>query len=141
MRKITFFTALFLLLGMGACSTDADSDNSTPEANQIVGEWVLQSYLYNGKEFVPEECEAQLSVVFLDTGTATYTKYYEMEAEECVPFTYDEEWEYMGNNIYKFTEEDDEFYTVQMTLSNNNDILTVTDEDEEGTYRAVYKRV
>lgn len=100
------------------------------------------NYLYKGEEYTPEECEARADIEYFSNGTWTMTEFYEiLGEEECIPYTSNANWEYLGNNFYRFTEEDDESYIGEITFSSNNSIFTIESEDEDGSYRAVYKRI
>ena len=141
MKALKLLLTLFLFIGLASCSDDDDSKNSS-EGDRIVGEWRMQSSSYDGEEYIPNECEAQSSIKFFSNGTVTFKEYWEeWETEECISETGSEEWEYIGNNIYKITDEDDDVNTFEIKFSNNNKTFTVTEEDEDGVYTVVYNKV
>lgn len=143
MKTIKLYLALFLIIGITSCgSDDDDSGSNSPEADRIVGEWIMERSTFNGEVYTPDECEAQSTLEFFANGTVTYVEFWEdWETEECISESDSEEWEYRGNNVYRFTGDDDEPYDVLINFSNNNNTFTVTEEDEDGTYTAVYNRV
>jgi hypothetical protein len=142
MRTIRFLFSLFLFAGLVSCSDDDDNGgtNST-EANRIVGKWEMQSSSLNGEVIEMGECE-ELILEFTTNGKVEYTETYEdWETEDCITDTFTEDWEYVGSDRYKFTDEDDFSYIVKVTFTNNNTTFTVTEEDEDGIYSVIFKKI
>src|SRR5690606_5173627 len=87
------------------------------------------------------ECELQSRLSFSANGSITVTDHYEdFDTEECVSEVYTQNWVYRGNNVYRITE-NGESHDVTIIFSNNNNTFTISFQDEDGAYTAVYVRV
>ncbi len=142
MKTLKLLLALFMLVGLGACSDDDDGGNGTAEANRIVGEWKMQSMSIDGEAVPISDCEAQSRVLFKTNGTLTSTDFFEeLDSEECISEVTNESWQYRGNNVYRFSDGTDT-YDVEVLFSNNNNRFSITEIDDDfGTFTVVWVRV
>ena len=138
MKTIKLLFVFCLFAGVASCSDD-EINNGSADGNRVVGEWKLNQSLLNGEEVEIGECENQSRIEFFANGTVTTTQYY-FDEEGCVSDVYTEDWEYLGNNVYRFTDEEGS-YNATLIFSNNNNSFTITEEDEEGTYSSTFVRV
>ena len=139
MKTCNLLLALFLLVGLGSCGSD-DDGNESAETNRIVGEWKIQSLTIDGESVLITDCEAQSGISFNANGSFTSTDFFEDETEECISEDSNGNWEYRGNNVYRFTEAS-ETYDIPIMFSDNNNRFTITEEDESGTYSLIYVKV
>lgn len=141
MKALKLILGLFLLIGLVSCSDD-DDGGSNGANDRIVGEWRIDKVIMNGVEIELGECGGQSGIVFLANGNAIATDFYEdFDTGDCISDVYNEKWQYSGNNVYKFTDEDGEVYDVTITFSNNNNTFTITEEDDVDSYSIRYVRV
>ncbi len=139
MKAIKLLLTLFVLIGLASCSDD--DEPSSPDTDRIVGEWRIQSLTYDGEEVEFSSCQLQSSIKFFANGNVTTTDFYEDIDDECISDIYSEKWTNRGNNVYRITDEDGITYDVTILFSNNNNVFTITEEDEDGTYVISYRRI
>lgn len=140
MKNLKIVLVVFIMAGMVSCSND-DEGNDPVTADPIVGKWKLQQQFMDSEEIELTDCEKQTTVEFMSNGNITSTDFYEdFETEECVSEITAQKWENRGNNVYRITEGNIS-QDVNMTLSNNNNTLTISAEDEEGSYSMRFIRV
>lgn len=140
MKSIKILFAFLLFAGVASCGSDDDA-NGPAEDDRIVGEWKLQSLTVDGEEWELTDCDLQSRLQFSSNGDILNTNFFEdLDSDECVSEVTNEEWEYLGNNVYRITDEEG---TTDVTLvfSNNDNAFTITEENEDGTYIATYVRV
>ncbi|WP_189604701.1 lipocalin family protein [Salinimicrobium marinum] len=106
-----------------------------------MGKWQYESTTFNGSLYTPDDCEAQSTIEFFSNGKLTYIDYYIDSEENCVFEAEQETWNYLADDIYSFTVEDGDSYSVPITISEDNSSFTVMDKDEDGEYETVYVRI
>lgn len=140
MKNLKILLVFFVLAGIASCSND-DDVNEPMTADPIVGKWKLQQQFMDGEEFELNECEKQTTVEFMSNGNITSTDFYEdFETEECISEISAQKWENRGNNLYRITEGNIS-QDVTITLSNNNNTLTMSAEDDDGSYSLGFVRM
>src|SRR5690606_1596643 len=140
MKNLRFLFVFFVLAGMASCSNDDDGNDPITD-DRIVGKWRLQQQFMDGEEWDLTECEKQTTVEFMANGNITSTDFFEdFDTEECVSEISAQKWENRGNNVYRITEGNIS-YDVTIMVSNNNNTLTISAEDDDGSYSMRFVRV
>ena len=140
MKNLKILLVFFVLAGIASCSND-DDGNEPITADPIVGKWKLQQQFMDGEEFELTECEKRTTVEFISNGNINSTDFSEdFETEECVSEISAQKWENRGNNVYRITEGNIS-YDVTIMVSNNSNTLTISSEDDDGSYSMRFVRV
>lgn len=126
MKKILILTiAIFSLI---SCSSE--EGDGTNSSDPIIGTW--SAFSINGTEL--SACLKKSTLIFSENGNLSISSYYVNSNGDCLSENSSGTWTNKGNNIYSVTLENDGPSQSKVTFSDNNNTMTVADEN------TVYKR-
>lgn len=142
MKKYLFLLSALFMIALSSTSCNRDEDNSTvpAEETRIIGKWEVEEININGESQNLNTCTTRSTVEFFPDGTVHFT--FLSGTGDCTVETSVEEWEYLGNNTFKFTEvEDGEEYEAQIGFSNSNNYISIIEENTDGLIIINYRRI
>lgn len=139
MKNLKIIFVFLVFAGVASCS--GDDDVNSERIDPIIGKWKMQSTTLDGIEIEIPECQARSTMEFFANGNVTSTNFYEdYETEECISESATEKWENRGNNVYRMTE-GSQFTEIRVIFSNNNNVFTISEESENGSFSMTFARV
>ncbi|WP_282148600.1 lipocalin family protein [Algibacter lectus] len=131
MKKLILLLSV-ITLTFSSCSSDDDSQDS------IIGIWNYYQSFENDEEYELDSCDKQDQLTFNSDGTYSSITYYSGNDDTCmVDYESTGTWVNLGDNIYEFTEDEDD-YTSTATIIFSGNTFYFIDEDGEDTYKEVY---